>query len=174
MPPRNLTSEAGDEPSPTAALERAAAAQRAKAKAEDLKIEAKLASESHRFQAGIWSAVNLLLGIPATIFAALAAGFAAGESETGWTVGLAITSAVLTGLLTYLRPAERSAVHRKAYAAYDGLRYSADLVDVAMPEQSGEAYDKLVEEKKAVDKDAPHRPWVWDRKVRAHTSGTQR
>jgi hypothetical protein len=174
MPRRNLMSEAGSQASATAESESAEAAHRAKTEASLVAIAAEEASRSHRFQAGIWSAVNYLLGIPATVLAALAGVVAAGESETGWTVGLAIAAAILTGLLTYLKPAQHVADHRKAYAAYDGLQASAALVRVAVPEKSVEAFERLVDEKKAVDEHAAHRPWFLDRILQGRTRGTNR
>jgi hypothetical protein len=167
-------SEAGSQASATAESESAEAAHRAKTEASLVAIAAEEASRSHRFQAGIWSAVNYLLGIPATVLAALAGVVAAGESETGWTVGLAIAAAILTGLLTYLKPAQHVADHRKAYAAYDGLQASAALVRVAVPEKSVEAFERLVDEKKAVDEHAAHRPWFLDRILQGRTRGTNR
>ena len=77
-------------------------------------------AKSHQAAARRWSWAQILLGIPATILAGLAA--ASGFADAALVAGISATgSTVLTGLVTMLRPREAAHRNRKAFRELRGF-----------------------------------------------------
>lgn len=79
------------------------------------------AEKQHFSMATIWRRVHLALGIPASVFAALA-GLSAVQSRPILAASLAICSAILSALLTFLNPAEAGSAHHHAGIKYGTVR----------------------------------------------------
>lgn len=91
------------------------------AEASRIEEDCTISSKSH-FNAGCsWRRRNYWIGIPATIFAT-AISLAAVKNHPDIVTVLSITAAILTGLLTYLKPSEHSSNHKSAGDQYLALR----------------------------------------------------
>lgn len=86
-----------------------------------------LASETHLAEARRWTRLHLMLGIPATIAAALA-GVSAVANAAIVAVALAVTSAISSGLLTFLNPKENAVPHAAAAAQFKQLYNRARIL----------------------------------------------
>lgn len=78
-------------------------------------------SKSHFNVENSWESRNYWLGVPATLLAAVA-GAALIKSHPDLASIFAMTASLLTGLMTFLKPNERAAVHRAAAGKYLALR----------------------------------------------------
>lgn len=96
-------------------------------------------AKGHFNAADIWRIRHYWIGVPATILGA-AAGAAAVKSYTEIAVFLSLTATLLTGLLTFLKPAERASAHKAAGDQFLALRNDARVFrEVELIEQD----DKL-------------------------------
>lgn len=90
---------------------------------EAMRIEedATYSSKGHFNAEEIWMRRHYSLGVPATLLGAIA-GATLVKSQPEWAAALALIASLLTGLMTFLKPNERAAVHRAAAAQFLALR----------------------------------------------------
>lgn len=86
-----------------------------------LEEDALYAEKQHFSMATVWSAIHFIIGLPSAVLAALA-GVKAISDEPQTAAVLAISSAALTALLTFLDPAKKAAYHHNAGVLYSSLR----------------------------------------------------
>lgn len=80
----------------------------------------KFTARGHYEAANRWEKVNLWMGVSATVMAVTAASTVIGAPRLS--VVLNAITAVLTGLLTFLKPCDKASVHKKAGDEFLGLR----------------------------------------------------
>jgi hypothetical protein len=104
--------------------------------ANEMESVCKRRSLGHRRACNSWNTVNYLLGLPSTVLAAVAgtASFVAGHHVLAGV--LALSAAVLSGLSTFLNPAQNARLHQHAAASYGALqgqfrRFSS--IDLLLP-----------------------------------------
>jgi len=118
------------------------------------------AEKQHFSMATVWRRIHLALGIPSVIAAALS-GMAALKANAPVAVFLAVISAVLTALLTFLNPQAMAAAHHRAGIKYSDLRgrlrrlYELDLSSSDLPAVKQRLIG-LAEEKTKVMTESPH------------------
>jgi hypothetical protein len=83
-------------------------------------------AKGHYNAAHRWSHINLWIGIPNTVLAAIA-GVSAFEGCTIFAGSIAITVAAVAALNTFLNPGDRSANHRRCAGEYLALRNSSRI-----------------------------------------------
>ncbi len=92
---------------------------------EALRIEesTRYAAKSHYNDGAMWGFCHLLLGVPTTVLSALVAvkSFAQFDSNHNTAGIIALVVAGLSGLMTFLNPNQKAAVHHKAGSDYDSL-----------------------------------------------------
>lgn len=94
--------------------------------AERIEEDATYSSKSHFNAENTWLRRHYKLGIPATALAAIA-GAALIKSHPEWASVFTLLASLLTGLMTFLKPNERAAVHREAAGQFLALRNAARL-----------------------------------------------
>lgn len=92
--------------------------------AERIEEDATYSSKSHFNAEGIWIRRHYWLGIPSTILAAVA-GATLIKSQPEWASVCTLAASLLTGLMTFLKPNERAAMHRDAAGQFLALRNDA-------------------------------------------------
>lgn len=92
--------------------------------AERLEEDATYSSKGHFNAEDTWVCRHYWLGIPATVLAAVA-GATLVKSQPEWASAFALFASLLTGLMTFLKPNERAAVHRAAAGQFLALRNEA-------------------------------------------------
>lgn len=78
--------------------------------------------KSHYNASASWSKINLWLGLPAAILAAVAGGTSAAEGPQIIITIVAFLSTIFISCLTFLKPSERSDSHKTAGHSYQALR----------------------------------------------------
>ncbi len=91
---------------------------------ERLEEDATYSSKGHFNAEGTWVRRNYWLGIPATALAAIA-GATLIKSQPELASAFALLASLLTGLMTFLKPNERAAIHRAAAGQFLALRNEA-------------------------------------------------
>lgn len=93
------------------------------ASTEALRIEedCKYSSKGHFAASSFWARIQITLGLPATISAAISGSFAF-NGVTSVAGSLAMISAALTAVLTFLNPSEKSSNHLMAGNQYKSLQ----------------------------------------------------
>lgn len=102
-------------------------------------------SKGHFNAEDAWVRRHYLLGIPATILAAAAAATVF-KSQPEVASICALLASLLTGLMTFLKPNERAAMHRAAAGQYLALRNDARFfreIDLLQSERPTELPDRL-------------------------------
>jgi hypothetical protein len=94
--------------------------------AERIEEDATYSSKSHFNAEDTWVRLHYYLGIPATALAAIA-GAALIKSQPEWARAFTLLASLLTGLMTFLKPNERAAMHRTAAGQFLALRSDARL-----------------------------------------------
>lgn len=93
-------------------------------KIEDAESYARILAKGYSHTAITWGKVNLSIGIPHTIIAAIAG--ASALSNFGYSniiAGvLSIVASVLSGLLTFLNPSDRAKSHMQAFTEFQRRR----------------------------------------------------
>jgi hypothetical protein len=89
--------------------------------AERIEEDATYSSKSHFNAEGTWERRHYWLGIPATALAAIA-GATLIKSQPELASTCALAASLLTGLMTFLKPNERAALHRAAAGQFLALR----------------------------------------------------
>lgn len=133
------------------------------AEADRIEEDCTYSAKGHFESARIWGAWNLKLGIPAVILAALAGG--SGFSNHPELAGaLAIASAAVTAVLTFLKPSERAASHQQAGNAYNALKNQARFfkqIEAASGDSQQSLRDwlrEISEARNTLNKSAPEIP----------------
>lgn len=89
-----------------------------------LEEDATYSSKAHFNTEETWLRRHYLLGVPATLLGAIA-GASLVKSQLEWAGVLALLGSLLTGLMTFLKPNDRAALHRAAAGQYLALRNDA-------------------------------------------------
>jgi hypothetical protein len=97
-----------------------------KQEAQNIEEDSIHSAKSHFNASSTWSGRHYWIGIPATVLGA-AGGAAAIKSCPGIAGVLALLATILTGLLTFLKPAERASTHKTAGDQYLALRNDARI-----------------------------------------------
>lgn len=92
--------------------------------AKRIEEDALYSAKGHFQAASLWDRCHFWIGLPASIFAAVA-GITAIKQHTTSAAVLAGLSAVATAVLTFLNPKERAAQHLRAGNAYKALNNDA-------------------------------------------------
>lgn len=97
--------------------------------AKRIEEDALYSAKGHFNNASSWSTIHYWLGIPSVVASAIAgtsalAKFAYHEYIAG---GLAIVAAILTGLMTFINPRDRSITHLNAGNKYNSLKNKARI-----------------------------------------------
>lgn len=113
--------------------------------AERIEEDTTYSSKSHFNAEDTWVCRHYWLGIPATALAAIA-GAALIKSQPEWASALTLLASLLTGLMTFLKPNERAAMHRAAAGQFLALKNDARLfreVELLQVHQLDELPDRL-------------------------------
>lgn len=92
--------------------------------AERLEEDATYSSKGHFNAEDTWVRRNYWLGVPATLLGAVA-GATLIKSQPEWATVFTLLASLLTGLMTFLKPNERAAMHRAAAGQFLALRNDA-------------------------------------------------
>ncbi len=92
--------------------------------AERLEEDATYSSKGHFNAEDTWVRRNYWLGVPATVLGAVA-GATLIKSQPEWATAFTLLASLLTGLMTFLKPNERAAMHRAAAGQFLALRNEA-------------------------------------------------
>lgn len=92
--------------------------------AERLEEDTTYSSKGHFNAEDTWVRRNYWLGVPATILGAVA-GATLIKSQPEWATAFTLMASLLTGLMTFLKPNERAALHRAAAGQFLALRNEA-------------------------------------------------
>jgi len=92
--------------------------------AERLEEDAVYSSKGHFNAEDTWVRRNYWLGVPATVLGAIA-GATLIKSQPEWATAFTLLASLLTGLMTFLKPNERAAMHRAAASQFLALRNDA-------------------------------------------------
>lgn len=92
--------------------------------AERLEEDTTYSSKGHFNAEDTWVRRNYWLGVPATILGAVA-GATLIKSQPEWATAFTLLASLLTGLMTFLKPNERAALHRAAAGQFLALRNEA-------------------------------------------------
>ena len=86
--------------------------------------DATYSSKGHFNAEDMWVRRNYWLGVPATVLGAVA-GATLIKSQPEWATVFTLLASLLTGLMTFLKPNERAAMHRAAAGQFLALRNDA-------------------------------------------------
>jgi hypothetical protein len=117
--------------------------------------------KQHFAMATVWRRMHLFLGIPSAIMAALA-GVSALQDRPFLAAALAVASAVVTSLLTFLEPDRAAERHHKAGVGYSALRGQLrrfrliDLSPGGLPNNARQKLEEFATEKTSLMQTAPH------------------
>jgi hypothetical protein len=107
--------------------------------------DATYSSKSHFNAEDTWVRRHYLLGVPATALAAIA-GAALVKSQPEWASAFTLVASLLTGLMTFLKPNDRAAMHKAAAGQFLALKNDTRLfreVDLLQTHQLEELPEKL-------------------------------
>ncbi len=116
--------------------------------------------KGHYNAAARWGRYHLWIGLPAALLAATA-GAAAFRDQPDWAGALALVSTALTTVLTFLKPSERSEMHKAVAGQYQSLRNQArifreiGLLDGMAPEEAKSRLFALTETRDELNQRAP-------------------
>lgn len=116
--------------------------------AERLEEDTLYSSKGHFNAEDTWVRRNYWLGVPATILGAVA-GATLIKSQPEWATAFTLLASLLTGLMTFLKPNERAALHRAAAGQFLSLRNEARFFREIELLQS-DRLDELTERLKAL------------------------
>lgn len=94
--------------------------------AERIEEDALYSSKGHFNAEDIWVLRNYWLGVPSAVLGAIA-GAALIKSQPEWASAFTLIASLLTGLMTFLKPNERAAIHRAAAGQFLALRNDARI-----------------------------------------------
>lgn len=113
--------------------------------AKRLEEDATYSSKGHFNAEDTWVRRNYWLGVPATVLAALA-GATLFKSHPELASLCALAASLLTGLMTFLKPNERAAMHRAAGGQFLALRNNARFfreIELLQTDRLNELPDRL-------------------------------
>ena len=113
--------------------------------AERIEEDATYSSKCHFNAGGTWERRHYWLGIPATALAAIA-GAALIKTQPELASIFALVASLLTGLMTFLKPNERAAIHRAAAGQFLALRNDARYfreIELLQTDRLDELLEKL-------------------------------
>jgi len=113
--------------------------------AKRIEEDAMYSSKSHFNAENSWVCRHYWLGIPATVLAAIA-GTALIKSQPEWASAFTLLASLLTGLMTFLKPNERAALHRAAAGEFLSLRNDARFfreIELLQPDRLEEFTERL-------------------------------
>jgi hypothetical protein len=122
--------------------------------ATEIEDEAAFAAIAHRVDSRKWQKLNLYMGGPATVLAAVAGVTAFSDLPDAVTGGTAMVVAALTATATWLGSADKASSHRTSSVSFSDIRRRANLlrdVDAVLMQSGDEAQLRaLVDEVKAL------------------------
>lgn len=132
-------------------------------------------STEHFIASAIWSKVHFALGIPTVVLAVISGSSALTtfDSHTAVAGILAIVTAVLAGISTFLNPNQRANYHLNAGNEYRKLRNEARIfreIDLAKSsdEEASEQIKKLSSRRDALNESSPQPPdWAYKAALKA-------
>ena len=89
--------------------------------AKDIEFDCRVAARCHSRAATFWLIIHYALGLPAAVLAAVA-GISAIADHPTWAAILAISSAVVAGMNTFLNPGQMTQGHSKKRSEYEHLK----------------------------------------------------
>lgn len=113
--------------------------------AERLEEDALYSSKGHFNAEDTWVRRNYWLGVPATVLGAIA-GATLIKSQPEWATAFTLLASLLTGLMTFLKPNERAALHRAAAGQFLALRNEARFfreIELLQADHLNELPDRL-------------------------------
>ncbi len=113
--------------------------------AERLEEDATYSSKGHFNAEDTWVRRNYWLGVPATVLGAVA-GATLIKSQPEWATAFTLLASLLTGLMTFLKPNERAAMHRAAAGQFLALRNDARLfreIELFQLDRLSELHERL-------------------------------
>ncbi len=113
--------------------------------AERLEEDATYSSKGHFNAENTWMRRNYWLGVPATVLGAIA-GATLIKTQPDWASAFALLASLLTGLMTFLKPNERAAMHRAAAGQFLALRNDARFfreIELLQTDRLDELSEKL-------------------------------
>lgn len=116
--------------------------------------------KGHYNAAGRWARYHLWIGLPSALLAALA-GAAAFKDEPELAGALALVSTALTTVLTFLKPSERSEMHKTVAGQYQALRNQArifreiSLIDGLTPDEAKKRLFELANTRDELNQGSP-------------------
>lgn len=116
---------------------------------EDAESYARILAKGYSHTAITWGKVNLSIGIPNTIIAAIAGASALSNfSYSNIIAGsLSIIASVLSGLLTFLNPSDRAKSHMQAFTEFQRLCQQINLLKMDISNEPSEGISKELRQK---------------------------
>lgn len=107
---------------------------------EETESYARILAKGYSYTAITWGKVNLSIGIPNTIIAAIAGASALSNfSNSNIVAGiLSIIVSVLSGLLTFLNPSDRAKSHMQAFTEFQRLCQRLNMMKIDLASEDGE------------------------------------
>lgn len=112
---------------------------------ERLEEDTLYSSKGHFNAEDTWVRRNYWLGVPATVLGAIA-GATLIKSQPEWATAFTLLASLLTGLMTFLKPNERAALHRAAAGQFLALRNEARFfreIELLQPDRLDELSERL-------------------------------
>jgi len=112
---------------------------------ERLEEDTLYSSKGHFNAEDTWVRRNYWLGVPATVLGAIA-GATLIKSQPEWATAFTLLASLLTGLMTFLKPNERAAMHRAAAGQFLALRNEARFfreIELLQPDRLDELSERL-------------------------------
>jgi hypothetical protein len=116
--------------------------------------------KGHYNAAARWARYHLWIGSPSALLAAIA-GVAAFKDQPELAFALALVSTAFTTVLTFLKPSERSEIHKTVAGQYQALRNQArifreiDLMDGMSPDEAKARLLELARARDELNQTAP-------------------
>ena len=120
-------------------------------------------AKGHFNAADSWRAGHYWIGVPATVLGA-AAGAAAVKSFPEVAIFLSLIATILTGLLTFLKPADRASTHKTAGDQFLALRNDArffrevELIEQGDKQPASEKLKALCQRRNELNQGSPEIP----------------
>lgn len=140
---------------------------------EDTESYARILAKGYSHTALAWGKVNLSIGIPNTIIAAIAGASALSDFTNSNIIAgiLSIIVSVLSGLLTFLNPSDRAKSHTQAFTEFQRLCQQIKLlrIDIANEKEANlskelrQKMDELFEKLHTLRSSSPMIPgWAYE------------
>ncbi|MBM7424324.1 SLATT domain-containing protein [Spongiibacter marinus] len=121
-------------------------------------------AKGHYAASEIWGVAHYIVGLPATVLAAVA-GHQALNSNEQLAGSIALLAAAITAVLTFLDPASKRQSHLSSANQYNTLEKACRLIRTVKSLTQGHSgclseFEKLAEERKHLNLSSPHIPSV--------------